>query len=198
VAISKTWKIVLGVVGVLVVLGGLLLGGLFYAVHWSGNIAQEVYGGPVPKQIIGLGYQERDNRMALFVDDGLVMILMQVPPLGDEGLPFSEKDVKQAIHRFQEGHKIEGTMVGTGEGEETIIALGEQKVHTLRYTDEEKGMLSQVGVLNLDQGQLLFIANWEPTLTSADKLPLFLMRMPALKNDSRMASSQEPASAAAE
>lgn len=191
---SKAWKIVWSVVGVLAVLVVVVVGIIVYfggkLVADTRAITQEVYGGPLPVSLMPvLGWKLSTDKLAVLMDTShqTALILYQTPPLKTKAVPLSEPDVKKAMAAFDDKQEIQILLTGAHAGTPSSLTLNGQTVHTVKFTGTQ-GKPSEAGVLNLDKGRMLFVAIPGEVQTSPKDVASVLMGMPALKNDSHFAS----------
>lgn len=197
--VSKKDKIIGSIVGVVLlvgVLGSLAIGGLLYFVRSSRIVAQQVYGGPLPAMVMPvMGMTIKPHRLAVYMDMNhhLAMVVFQSPPQAAQTpLPFSEPDVKKALEQYDDSRQIQNALQGTEGGKASTLTLGSQVVHTLKYTDASSKQ-SEMGILNLDNSRLLFVATMEGTSPAASQaVAQFLSQMAVVANDSHMKAEAAP------
>jgi hypothetical protein len=201
VTMSKPWKIVLCVLGVVMVL---VIGAVGVAVYFGAQfvggmrvVAEEIYGGPMPSKvmpIMGLDFKEQQQKMAVFMDTGsnTAMVVIEGPAKHQGKAPFSELDLQEALSGYGSSQEMSSTFEGVSEGKPASFMLGKETIHTVKFSNKE-GKLSELGILNLDKGQMIFVATGDGvTEGNSDSVANFLGNMPALKNDSHLATSATP------
>lgn len=191
---SKKWKIFWTIFGIFVGLIAIVIGAVVYFggqfVHGMKMVAQDVYGGPLPSHVLPiLGLDLKPQKMVVYMDTAneMAMVVVQSPPTSQEDAPFSEYDITKALSNYGTQKEIEQSLKGASNGQPSSFKLGDQTVHTIKFSDEQ-GQMSELGILNLDKGQMLFIATGDIPKDDSQKVANFLMNMPTLKNDSHLAS----------
>ncbi len=186
---SKKWKIILGITAgfmllCVVVIGALVFGGI-QVYNSMKAVAQEVYGGPMDTVIPLVGMKTGDNKMAVFMNPktGTAVVIVQAPK-GLEEAPLSEPDVEKALSDFRQRTDLGSVLDDLGHGSKSELTLGGETIHTMVYNTE--GDVKQAGLLNLDNAQMLFIANGNTPDQLSEGTASFLSQMPALKRDSRL------------
>ena len=190
---SKKWKIIWSIIGGIALIVVISIGALVYFggqfVNNMRATAQEIYGGPVPSTVTSIiALDLKKSKMGVFVDNTsqLAVVFIENPPTSEPNPPFSEPDVQKALSSMDATQKeIQNSLKGSGEGIPSTLTLGDQTVHTLRYTDNKKQQ-NEVGVLNLDQHQLVFIATATQAGDNSQAISNFLQSVPAIKNDSHL------------
>jgi hypothetical protein len=195
---SKKLKIVfivLAVVGVLVVgaVGALIyFGGQF--VNGMQAVAKDIYGGPLPANVMPMiGLDVKSSKMAVLIDKdtSMAMVLIQTPNRSQPNAPFSESDVQKALAQYQHQSEYRSVLEGVGKGQPSSFQLGNQTVHTVKFTDS-KGKLSEAAVLNLDKGQMVVMGSGKVEMQGSANMTHFLSQMPAVMNDSHLRPKEEP------
>ncbi len=185
---SRGWKIFWWIIGILAGLILIVLGIVIAGYIWMQNIAKDVYGGKPPAGVISLiGFDLSPNKMAVYMDSkkGLAMVVIEQPLPAGSNAPFSEPDVKKALHSFDDTHQLESIFEGADNGTPTTFPMGSQTVHAVEYSSKEEHQ-SYAGVLNVDKTRLIFMATPPPRSNAKEVIADFLMDMPIVQKDSRL------------
>lgn len=195
---SQKWKVFLGVAASLLAIVVIIIGGVIYfggkTLDDMKGVAQEVYGGPMPTNLVPLvGLTVKSQKLAVVMDsqNQLAVILLHTPYLKDSipNQSLSAENLREIVQAYTQEKEIGSVLKEALSGTMSTLKLDQHTIHTLKYQDA-RGQSSELGVLNLDQGQLLFVVSGIDSATQSQKLEQFLLSMPILQKDSHFQGTQ--------
>lgn len=188
-AMSRKWKIVGSVLAALALVAVIGIAGLIYVVQMMRSTAETMYGGPLPANVSPiLAIKLEKARMAVFLDRNsqVPVVILENPATGNASKPLSEPDVRKALDTLEKSQReIQNSLEGSTSGTPSTLTVHGKTIHTLKNASNS-GQHSEVGVLNLDGTQLVFMASTPQSEDPSPAITRFLSQMPLLQNDSHL------------